>query len=357
MNKQGYTIIETIFSMGILLIIMGIVVVFFIAGLRHWKGGGPIVDVQNIVREIVTGKGNWRGMESELRELHAILNAEPKNTQFQLRKDKIRFIGAVAIINEADNMCSTFSLGDDLQIVGTGTISLPEYARITLITAGKNGILESIPGDINGDGRLTSTEIGNSDDYACGGFMGGGKDAVIIAGTAPYGTISNTHKRGDDIQIVPVGQTTGIHALLITPGNNGILESVPGDIDGDGDSDVQNPNNFISSAIISYEFLPGTNTLLRKINDEEPKPGRHFGPSIIAENVATFTITYYGTDGVTTIPYGPVTLDQVNSIGLIEIQGTVTTGKKGGVGKGTSTSTFKTRIQPRALNPAYRRRI
>jgi len=355
MNKHGYTVIETIISLAILLIILGIVLASFIAGLRHWIGGEPIVDIQNIARETVTGKGNWRGIESELRELHAILNAEPENTQFQLRKDKIRFVGMVAIINGSDNICSTFSLGDDLQIVGTGTISLPKYKGITLITVGTNGTLQSIPGDINGDGTLTSTERDNSDDYACGGFMCGGKDAVIIAGTTPYGTICHTHKRGDDIQVVPVGQTTGIHALLISPGNNGILESVPGDLDGDGDTDVQHPNNFISSAIISYEFLPGTNTLIRKINDEKPNSSRHFGPSIIAKNVATFTITYYGTNGVTTIPYGTVPLDQVNSIGLIEIQGTVTTLKKGGVGKGTDTSTFKTRIQPRALNPAYRR--
>lgn len=354
MNKEGYTLLETILSLTVLGIILGIVGVFFVAGLRHWIGGEPIVDIQNTVREIVTGKGAWRGMEGELRELHAILNTDAEKTQFQLRKDKIRFIGPVFIVNGDDNMCSTSSLGDDLQTIGTGIISLPVYQGINLITAGTNGTLQSIPGDINGDGTLTSTERISSDDYACGGFMATGKDAVIIAGNTPDSAICYTHKRGDDVQIVPVGQTTGIQATLITPGNNGLLESIPGDTDGNGETDVQHPNNFISSAVISYEFLPGTNTIVRKINGEVPDTGRHAGPFIIAENVATFTITYYGTDGVTTIPYGTVTFEQINSIGLIEIQGAVSVVKKGAVGRGTAT--FKTRIQPRALNPAYRRR-
>lgn len=356
MNKKyGYTIIEALFSMAALLIILGIVIVFFVAGITHWRGGEMIVDIQNTAREIISGKGNWQGIESELRELHAILNAEPEKTQFQLRKDKIRFIGPVFIINETDKICSTFSLGDDIQTLGTGTISLSNYQGITLIITGTNGTLQSIPGDINGDGTLTSTEKSNSDDYACGMFMAGGKDAVIIAGGVTSGTCF-TKKRGDDVQVVPVGQTTGINAILITPGNNGKMESVPGDTDGDGDTDIKNSNNFISSAVISYEFLPWTNTIIRQINGETPSLSRHSGPSIIAKNVATLTITYYGTNGVTTIPYGTVTQEQVNSIGLIEIQGAVTGYRKeSDIGKRTVTTTFKTRIQPRALNPAYRR--
>lgn len=353
MNKQGYTLLETIFSLAVLLVILCGVYIFLVTGIKHWIWQEPIVDIQNRVREIVSGKGAWRGMEGELHELHAILNAEPERTQFHLRKDKIRFIGPVFIVNGNDRRCSTFSLGDDLQTIGTGTISLPVYQGIKLICAGTNGTLQSIPGDINGDGRLTLIERNASDDYAAGGFMAGRKDAVIIAGNTP--SICQTHKRGDDVQVVPVGQARGIHTILITPGENGILESIPGDRDGDGTTDVQNSNNFISSAVISYEFLRGTNTIVRQINGNVPNASRYLGPAIIAKDVSTFTLTYYGADGVTSIPYGTVTLEQINSIGLIEIQGTVSVPKKGGVGKGTVTATFKTKIQPRALNPAYRR--
>ncbi|MEW6096388.1 MAG: prepilin-type N-terminal cleavage/methylation domain-containing protein [bacterium] len=359
-NRHGFTIIEAIVSMGALAIILVIVFIFFITGLKHWLGGERIIDVQNIAREIISGKGNWRGMEGEVRELHCILNANPQDTQFHLRKDKIRFIGPVTIVNGLDTICSTLSIGDDFQTIGTGNITgLTETKGITLITAGTGGTLQSIPGDIDGDGTLTAIERINSDDYVRGGFMAGGGDAVIIMGNDTGNTTCYTRSHGDDVQVIPPGQLAGIGAILITPGNNGILESVPGDWNGDGDnedySDYKNSNNIISSAVISYEYLPGTNTIVRKINGEKPDSKRHLGPSIIAENVATFTITYYGTDSVTIIPYGTVTLNQVNSIGLIEIQGIVSARKKGDVGKGTATATFKTKIQPRALNPAYRR--
>lgn len=321
MNKHGFTMIEAMFSMGVLAVIMAIVFTFLISGLRHWIGGKPTIDVQDTAREIVSGKGNWRGMEGELREGHCILNTNPQETQFYLRKDMIRFIGPVSIVNGADNRCSTLFRGDDIQTIGTGTITLSKYTGITLITAGTNATLQSIPGDINGDGIVTTTEKNNVDDYARGWFMAGGKDACIIMGNNTADTICYTRARGDDVQVISVGQTAGIGAILITPGNDGILNSIPGDINGDGDNeddeDVRNSNNLISSAVISYEYLPGTKTIIRRINGEEPN-SNHLGPSIIAEDVSTFTITYYGTNGVTTIPYGIVTLAQVNSIGLID---------------------------------------
>lgn len=360
MNKYGFTIIEAMFSMGVLAIIMVIVFIFLISGLRHWIGEKPTIDVQDMAREIVSGKGNWRGMEGELREGHCILNANPEETQFYLRKDKIRFIGPLSIVNGVDTICSTLFRGDDIQTIGTGSITLSEYSGITLITAGTNGTLQSIPGDINGDGTVTATERTNADDYARGWLMAGGKDACIIIGNNTVDTTCYTCARGDDVQVISVGQTAGIGAILITPGNDGILNSVPGDTNGDGDNedggDVRNSNNLISSAVISYEYLPGTKTIIRRINGEKPN-SNHLGPSIISEDVATFTITYYGTNGTTIIPYGTVTIAQVNSIGLIEIQGTVTTHKRGDVGKATAIATFKTRIQPRALNPAYRRQL
>jgi hypothetical protein len=337
-----------------------ILCIFIRASLKSWLGGKPLAETQEIAREIISGKGNWRGMEGELRELYCILNAEPKDThnlEFHLRKDKIRFIGPVSIVKGEDNICSTLArtTSDDIQIIATGTVNI----GIDIITPGIDRVLQSIPGDINGDGILTSDESQSSDDYAQGGLMAGGKDAVIIMGNDTTDTTCYTSKCGDDVQVVPVGQTAGIGAILITPGDNGILESVPGDTNGDGNNegygDAQDTNNLITSAVICYEFLPGTNTIIRRINGDVPDSKRHLGPAIIAENVATFTITYYGTDGVTTIPYGTVTLEQVNSIGLIEIQGTVTVKKRGYIGKGTATTTFKTKIQPRALNPIYRR--
>ncbi len=288
-------------------------------------------------------------MEGELQELSGILNARPEETLIYLLKDKIRFVGPVSIVNGADTICSTYFRSNDIQTIATGTINLSDYNGVTLITMGTDSLLQSIPGDINGDGTLTATERDSADDYACGGFMAGGKDAVIITDKT---AVCNTQARGDDVQITPIGCIAYMEEILITPGDNGILESVPGDSDGDGVTDVQNSNNFISSAVISYEYLPETKTIIRQINDTA-LASRHLGPSVIAENVATFTLTYYGTDSTTIIPYGTYT--QLPSIGLIEIQGTVSTKKKGGVGKGTSTATFKTRIQPRALNPAYRR--
>lgn len=354
-NKHGFTIIEAIFSIITLGIVLTILCIFIKAGLESWLGGEPLVETQEIAREIITGKGNWRGMDGELRELHCILNAQPNihNSEFYLRKDKIRFIGPVAIVKGSDNVCSTLAKrnSDDIQLIGTGSVKL----GTDTISTGADGILQSIPGDLNGDGILTEDERRNSDDFVLGRLMAAGKDGVIINENAPGGTVCYTHKRGDDVQIIPVGSPAGIGAILIDPGENGILESIPGDTDGDGDTDVQNPNNFITSAVISYEFLPGTNTIIRTINGEKPNPRRHLGPETIAKNVSSFTITYYGRDGITPLPYGTVTVDQVSSIALIEIQGTVTTQKKVKVGKGTVTTTFKTKIQPRALNPIYRR--
>ncbi|MDI6735269.1 MAG: prepilin-type N-terminal cleavage/methylation domain-containing protein [bacterium] len=356
-NKHGFTMIEAMISMVVLAVVLIIVFVFLRAGLQHWIGGKSIIDVQNTAREIVSGKGNWRGMEGELRELSGILNAKPNPTDnlFYLLKDKIRFVGPVSIVNGADTICSTYFFSNDIQAIATGTIALQNYSGVTLITPGTDSLLQSIPGDINGDGTLTAAERDSSDDYARGGFMAGGGDAVIITDS---NAVCNTRDRGDDVPVIAVGNTAGRGAILITPGPNGKLESVPGDTDGDGVTDVQNSNNFISSAVISYEYLPETNTIIRKINDTAPA-SRHLGPSVIAENVATFTLTYYGTDSTTIIPYGTYT--QLPSIGLIEIQGTVSTEKKGGIGQSASrtvtydTATFKTRIQPRALNPAYRR--
>ncbi|MEW6607443.1 MAG: hypothetical protein AB1414_08320 [bacterium] len=359
-NKQGFTIIEAIFSMIALAIILIIIIDFMRAGLRNWIGEQPFVNVQNTAREIVSGSGNWRGMESELREGQAILNADPDKTAFYLRKDKIRFIGSVAIVNGIDSICSTLAYKDDIQSIGTGSIPLANRQDAILITVGTSGSLYSIPGDINGDGTATSAERDSSDDYARGWIRSCGKDAVILMGNNTVDTICYTNSRGDDVQVVPAGNSTGIGKILITPGNNGILDSIPGDYNGDGDNedatDVRNSNNLISSAVISYEYLPGTNTIIRKINEDKPDSKRHLGPYLVAEDIATFTITYYGTDGVTTIPYGTVTLDQVNSIGMIEIKGEVRTYPKGGVGKGTVSATFQTKIQPRAINPAYRRR-
>jgi hypothetical protein len=357
-NRHGFTIIEAIFSISILAIVIVILCVFIRASLKSWLAGQPLVDAQTISREIVSGKGNWRGMEGELRELYCILNANPENiSNFYLRSDKIRFIGPISIVKGEDNICSTLAHtdSDDIQLIGAGTVNI----GTDTIISGADGILQSIPGDINGDGILTADERQESDDYACGRLMAGGKDAVIIMGVDTSNLLCATQKCGDDEQIVPLGHTAGAGAVLITPGENGILESVPGDFNGDGDNeddeDGQNTNNFISSAVISYEFLPGTNTIIRKINEKAPDSARHLGPSIIAKNVTDFKITYYETDGVTTIPYGSVTLAHINSIGLIEIQGTVSVRKKGYIGKGTATATFKTKIQPRALNPIYRR--
>lgn len=353
-NKHGFTIIEAMISMGVLAIVMLIVFIFLKTGLQHWISGKSIVDVQNTAREIISGKGNWRGMEGELRELHSILNAKPEETLIYLLKDKIRFIGPVSIVNGADTICSTYFRSNDIQTIATGTIKLQDS---TSITPGTDSLLQSIPRDRDGNGTLTSTERDAWDDYARGWFMATGKDAVIITDSS---TVCNTKNRGDDVQVINVGITAGRGAILITPGNNGLLESVPGDTNGDGVTDVWNSNNFISSAVISYEYLPGTKTIIRKINDTALASNRHLGPSVIAENVATFTITYYGPDSSTrTISYGTYT--QLPSIGLIEIQGTVSTEKKGGVGQSAyrpvtyDTATFKTRIQPRGLNPAYRR--
>ncbi|MFH1562455.1 MAG: prepilin-type N-terminal cleavage/methylation domain-containing protein [Nitrospirota bacterium] len=350
-NKHGFTIIEAMFSMVILAVVMIIVFLFLKAGLQHWLGGKSIVDIQETAKTIISGKGNWRGMEGELQELNCILNAKPSESQFYLLKDKIRFIGPVTIVNNTANRCLTYFRSDDIQIIGTSTTATIPI-NSTLITPGTDSLLQSIPGDKDGDGTLTAGERDSSDDYARGWFMATGKDAVIITKSI---TICNTRARGDDVPLFDVGNIVGMGAILITPGDNGKLESVPGDTDGDGITDVQYSDNYISSAVISYEYLPGANTIIRKINDTDLDSKRHLGPSIIAENVATFTITYYGTDSTTIIPYGIKTLDQVNSIGLIEIAGTVTTQKKGNVGKGTATATFKTKIQPRALNPAYRR--
>lgn len=349
-DNYGFTIIEAMISMCILAIIMVIVVVFLRTGFQHWIIGESVVDAQNIAREIISGRGNWRGMEGELRELHRILNAKPEEDQFHLLKDKIRFIGPVSIVNGGDTICSTYFRPDDIQTIATGTV---KYSRAILITPGTDSLLQSIPGDINGDGTLTLTERRNSDDYARGLFMTTGENAIIITDRSG---VCNTHKRGDDVQIIRVGGKAGREAILITPGNNGRLESIPGDINGDGVTDIRDSNNFISSAVISYEYLPEKKAIIRKINDAPLIPHQHLGPSTIAKNVTGFTVVYYGTDSTRPIPYGTLTPTQVSSIALIEIRGTVSVMRRDVLSGITyETATFKTRIQPRALNPLYRR--
>lgn len=57
--------------------------------------------------------------------------------------------------------------------------------------------------------------------------------------------VCDTMARGDDIQEVPIDATTAFGEILITPGANGVLESVPGDANGDGVIDRRNTDDHI----------------------------------------------------------------------------------------------------------------
>lgn len=324
-HKQGQTIIE----MGICMVILAVILIglylIFMSGNKSWFEGESFLSVQQIVREVLRGKGAWRGMPAEIRTMHKIIGAFPDDpgTGTNLCRYKLRFVGETYIFagnnGRAETLCRTGS--DDIQLIDTGTTNLSGTA--TIILAGADGILQSIPGDLNGNGTTVDDPQG-WDDYT---------DALIIDGD---NRVCNTTKSGDDIQEVLSGVACGKGDILISQGSDNKLQTLP------------NEDDFrVAPLVIGYEFKD--KMIYRTINDNPPDPEKgHIGPYIVAKNIESLEFHYLQSDGITEVLPGSVSQTMLTTITQIEIKGTSAITKKNGE---ILKAPFKTRIQPRAMNP------
>lgn len=136
------------------------------------------------------------------------------------------------ILAGPNGVAETKALGDDLQVEEPGTDGLKP--RAVVISAGGNGVLDSVPGDTDGDGVADA----GTDDAAAVESI----EAIYEAGgimEPPDGGngIADTLAVGDDIQAVPVGSPAGPGEVIVLPGWNLTIDSTPNDSDGDGNPD------------------------------------------------------------------------------------------------------------------------
>jgi len=132
-----------------------------------------------------------------------------------------------------NGVAETKALGDDLQVEEPGTDGL--NPRAVVVSAGANGVLDSVPGDTDGDGVADA----DADDVAAVEMM----EAIyepggIIEPKTDGNGIADTLALGDDIQAVPVGSPAGPGEVIVLPGPNLAIDSTPNDSDGDGFADA-----------------------------------------------------------------------------------------------------------------------
>ena len=115
------------------------------------------------------------------------------------------------IVTGADGICNSTAAGDDVQEVPNGQTPID----MPCVGPGINGVIDSAP---------------TGDDFT-GTFAwpGGCSSAPIVATGA--NAICNTAALGDDYQLVPVGNRP-TDLTCISPGPNGVINTVPGGDDG-----------------------------------------------------------------------------------------------------------------------------
>lgn len=107
-----------------------------------------------------------------------------------------------------DGVASSIARDDDVQVVPVGAAV---SAGATIISPGPDGVIDSFPeGD---DKAIFPGQTGKADGIAEPASGGDGR--------------ANTHAVGDDVQRIAVGAPAAPNAVIIEPGPNGFIDSIP----------------------------------------------------------------------------------------------------------------------------------
>ncbi|MDI6791340.1 MAG: Ig-like domain-containing protein, partial [bacterium] len=163
-------------------------------------------------------------------------------------KDKVtgKLLGVLGnmIVDGGDGISHTAPLtgSDDIKVEEVGYLtSIVGADMIALILPGPDGILQSIPGDTDGDGNID--KVTTNDKYLIN--VPARTYTGAISTPAIFGRVGQTCrskvKTGtDDIQVIKAGATITANtvnadsAVVIMPGPNGVIDSIAGDANGDG---------------------------------------------------------------------------------------------------------------------------
>ena len=124
-----------------------------------------------------------------------------------------------AIAAGEDGVAGTVALGDDVQETPVGTAGLND--RTVVVSAGENGVLETMPNASSDDFEIITR--GYSTSPTCNAFT---IDRIIEPPDNGDGIVS-TEAVGDDIQVVPVDASVSPETVIISAGPNGIIDTVP----------------------------------------------------------------------------------------------------------------------------------
>jgi len=122
----------------------------------------------------------------------------------------------------------TVAAGDDVQQFNTATQGLSDISVI--ISAGDNGILDTTV--LNGDDKFAITK-GYATSFTCNELT---TERIVEPNDEFADGIVSTVAAGDDVQVIALGDGAGLGAVIISPGPNGIIDSVPA-----GDDTLRGP--------------------------------------------------------------------------------------------------------------------
>ncbi|MDI6781638.1 MAG: prepilin-type N-terminal cleavage/methylation domain-containing protein [bacterium] len=340
--QKGFTLLEILIAMGITGIIIMLLTSIYINATKLWLVTDIHIKAQQKVRDLLTGdpqtkvmkRGEnvvWKGILNEFQDMCILLPSYPGGT-LTLAPDRVRFATEAYIQDGGDgnydSRPAAIQYGtqaiSDIQIGTSGTGAI-------FIICGKDGKFRSTPGDTDGNRYMdidAIVEVERTDDILYGRIINGND-----------GTISTTKRNGSDDVLL---SNTAAGTIRTNPGADKRLQTILGDMNGDGDildaNDEISPDEYIVGDVISYEFDAEEKTITRVVNDDATTK------KIIGENIANFSLSYYDVNNLSVT----TTTTTVKQIG-----GTVTVAlpKKVGTEYATYTLTFK--VHPRKLNSAF----
>ncbi len=338
-QQNGFTLLEILIAMGITGIVIMLMSSIYINATRLWLSTDVHMKAQQEARDLLSGdprpgakvikRGKnvaWQGILNEFQDMCILLPSYPGGT-VTLASNKVRFAIDAYIQDGGDNI---YNSNPAAIIYGNKSISDIQIGTTSsgkiFIICGEDGKFRSTPGDIDGDRSFNE----DTDDILYG---------RIIIGSD--GTISTTKRNESDDVLT---DNTAMGSILINPGIDERLQSILGDNNGDGDvldgGDQTNPDEYVVSDVISYEFDANEKTITRVVNDNLA------AKKIIGKDISNFSLSYYDTDN-NNLP-ATATTTSVKQIGGMV---TVALPKKFGAEYATYTLTFK--VHPRKLNPAF----